>query len=79
MIHKIVTLYVLPGKTEEFEVQHRRLLETLCAQSGCVEIRVHRSLANPHEYLVYGTWDSKQSWDRAHQTTEQFKSLFSSF
>lgn len=29
-------------------------------------------------YVVYGTWESKDAWERAHQTTEQFKSLFKS-
>ena len=47
-------------------------------RTGCVEISVDRSLANPLEYLVLGTWTDKQSWERAHQNNDQFKSLFSS-
>ena len=78
MIHTFVTFQVLPNKTEEFESVHRRLLEMICAQPGCREAKVHRSLADPLQYVVYGTWDSKEAWERAHQTTEQFKPLFKS-
>ena len=78
MIHTFVTFHVLPNKAEEFESRHRHLLQLICAQPGCREAKVHRSLADPLEYVVYGTWDSKEAWERAHQTTEQFKSLFKS-
>ena len=26
--------------------------------------------------MVHGTWVDKESWERAHQTTPEFKSLF---
>jgi quinol monooxygenase YgiN len=76
MVHTLVTFNVLSGRTEEFESLHRRLLQRICAQPGCREVRVHRSVVDPLEYVVYGTWESKQSWERAHQTTDEFKSLF---
>ncbi len=78
MIHTFVTFHVLPNKAEEFESAHRRLLELVCAQPGCREARVHRSLADPLEYVVYGTWESKEAWEWAHQAADQFKSLFKS-
>jgi quinol monooxygenase YgiN len=78
MIHTLVSFHVLPGKTEEFESLHRTLLKLICAQPGCREAKVHRSVADPLEYVVYGTWESKEAWERAHRTTEQFKSLFKS-
>jgi quinol monooxygenase YgiN len=76
MVHTLVTFHVLPDKTAEFESLHRRLLELICAQPGCREVRVHRSIVDPLEYVVYGTWESKKAWERAHQTTDEFKSLF---
>jgi quinol monooxygenase YgiN len=78
MIHTFVSFHVLPGKTAEFESLHRKLLDLMSAQPGCREIRVHRSLSDPLEYMVYGTWQSKEAWERAHQATEEFKSLFNS-
>jgi quinol monooxygenase YgiN len=77
MIDTFVTFDVLPGKTAEFERLHRQLLERIGAQPGCVSIRVHRSATNPLEYMVHGTWLTKDAWERAHQTTPEFKSLFS--
>ena len=76
MIDTFVTFHVQPGKTAEFERLHQELLERICTQSGCVTVRVHRSLADPLEYLVHGRWVDKASWERAHQTTPEFKSLF---
>jgi quinol monooxygenase YgiN len=76
MIHTLVTFHVLPDKTEEFESLHRRLLELICAQPGCREVRVHRSIVDSLEYVVYGAWESKEAWETAHQTTDEFKSLF---
>jgi len=78
MIHTLVTFHVLPNKVEEFETVHRQLLELICTQPGCQAAKVHRSLTDPLEYVVYGTWDSKEAWERAHQTSHQFKSLFKS-
>ena len=77
MIDTFVTFHVLPGKTAEFEQLHQRLLTRISAQPGCATIRVHRSATNPLEYLVHGTWITKDAWERAHQTTPEFKSLFS--
>jgi quinol monooxygenase YgiN len=47
----------------------------MSGQPGCIEVKVHRSLKNPLKYLVYGTWESKEAWERAHQTAE-FKTQF---
>ena len=65
-------------RADEFESVHRRLLNLICAQPGFREAKVHRSLADPLEYVVCGTWDGKEAWDRAHQTADQFTSLFKS-
>jgi quinol monooxygenase YgiN len=67
MIHTLVRFQVVPGKTDEFEDVHRKLVELMSLQSGCIEIKAHRSVANPSEYMVYGTWEDKQAWERAHQ------------
>jgi quinol monooxygenase YgiN len=75
MIYTVVRFHVQPGKAPEFESGHRKLVEFIGTQPGCSEIRVHRSLANPLEYVVYGTWDSKQAWERAHQN-KTFKDMF---
>ena len=77
MIDTFVTFRVLPGKTAEFEQQHQQLLALISAQPGCAAIRVHRSATDPLEYIVHGTWQSKEAWEQAHQTTPEFKSLFS--
>jgi len=71
----LVTFHVQPARVHEFESLHRALLQSMCAQNGCIEIRVHKSLKTPQEYLVYGTWESKEAWDRAHQT-EEFRTNF---
>ena len=76
MIHTFASFHVLPNKTDEFEALHRRMLELLCARPGCLDVRVHRSIADPLEYMVYGTWESKEAWVAAHQATAQFKTLF---
>jgi len=76
MIDTFVTFNVLPDRTAEFERLHRELLVRICAQPGCVTVPVHRSVANPLEYMVHGTWVDKAAWELAHQTTPEFKSLF---
>lgn len=75
MINTVVTFKVQPGKTHEFEWAHRKLVEFMGTQPGCLGIKVHRSLANPLEYVVYGTWAHKRDWERAHQA-KTFKEMF---
>ncbi|MBI3809112.1 MAG: antibiotic biosynthesis monooxygenase [Nitrospirae bacterium] len=75
MIYTVVRFSVQPEKAQAFESVHRKLVEFMRTQLGCLEIKVHRSLANPLEYVVYGTWASKQAWQRAHQT-KTFKMMF---
>lgn len=77
MIHTLVSFQVHPSKVHDFESRHRALLQCMSGQPGCVEIRTHRSLKNPQEYVVYGTWESKEAWERAHQT-EEFRTHFQS-
>jgi len=76
MMHTFVSFHVQPGKTSEFEAVHRKLLELLSVQPGCCDIEVHRSLSDPHEYIVHGRWQSKEAWERAHQASAEFKELF---
>jgi quinol monooxygenase YgiN len=76
MIQTFVTFRVLPGRTEEFEAIHRELLAQMCAMPGCLEVDVHRSAADPIEYMVHGRWASKAAWERAHQTSPDFRRLF---
>jgi len=78
MIDTFVTFHVVPGKTAEFERLHQQLLGCISTQPGCATIRVHRSVTNPLEYMVHGTWLTKEAWERAHQRTPEFKSLFNS-
>jgi len=70
MIHTLVSFHVQPSNVHEFESLHRALLQSMSGQPGCIEIKVHRSLKTPQEYVVYGTWESKEAWERAHQTAE---------
>jgi len=74
-MHTFVSFHVQPSKVHEFESLHRAIAQFMSAQPGCTEIKVHRSLKNPLEYVVYGTWESKEAWDSAHQTAE-FKTQF---
>jgi quinol monooxygenase YgiN len=78
MIDTFVTFHVVPGKTEEFERLHQQLLGCISTQPGCATIRVHRSVTTPLENMVHGTWLTKEAWERAHQRTTEFKSLFNS-
>lgn len=75
MMHTLVSFYVQPSKAHEFESLHRALAQFMSGQPGCIEVKVHRSLKNPEEYVVYGTWESQEAWERAHQTAE-FKTQF---
>jgi quinol monooxygenase YgiN len=75
MIHTLVIFHVQPGRAEDFEAAHRTLVASMGDQPGCIEIRAHRSLNDPLEYMVYGTWEDKDAWERAHQTPG-FKTLF---
>ena len=75
MMHTLVSFHVQPSKVHEFESLHRAIAQFMSGQPGCTEIKVHRSLKNPLEYVVYGTWQSKEAWERAHQTAE-FKAQF---
>lgn len=77
MIHTLVSFHVKSSNADEFESLHRALLQSMSEQNGCIEIRVHRSLKTPEEYVVYGTWESKEDWDRAHQN-EEFRTRFHS-
>jgi quinol monooxygenase YgiN len=76
MIDTFVTFHVLPGRTADFERIHQDLLDRICARDGCIQVRVHRSVADPLEYMVHGTWTGKDAWERAHRTTPEFKTLF---
>jgi quinol monooxygenase YgiN len=76
MIDTFVTFHVLPGRTADFKRLHQELLARISAQPGCATIRVHRSATNPLEFMVHGTWTTKEAWERAHQTTPEFKPLF---
>src|SRR2546425_13160780 len=78
MIHTLVVFHVQSGRAAEFEADHRKLLALLGGQPGCIEIRAHRSLTDPLEYMVDGSWEDKEPWERAHQAPEyqeSFKSL----
>lgn len=78
MIHTLVKFQVQSSKINEFESLHRTLLQSMSEKHGCIEIKVHRSLKTPQEYVVYGIWESKEAWDSAHQTEEfriQFQKL----
>lgn len=78
MIHTLVIFRVESGRVAEFESDHRKLIALMGRQPGCIEIRAHRSLKDPLEYMVYGSWEDKEAWECAHQTprfTELFKSL----
>lgn len=75
MIQTLILFHVEPGKTDEFELTHRKLVKLMSAQPGCVEIKAHRSISDRSEYMVYGTWESKRAWEAAHQIP-QFKGLF---
>lgn len=75
MIYTVVRFRVQPEKAREFEMAHRKLVEFMSTQPGCLGINVHRSLANSLEYVAYGTWESKRAWERAHQT-KSFKEAF---
>ncbi|OLE39917.1 MAG: hypothetical protein AUG00_00095 [Candidatus Rokubacteria bacterium 13_1_20CM_2_70_7] len=77
MIHTLVVFHVQSGRAAEFEADHRKLLALMGGQPGCIEIRAHRSLSDPLEYMVYGSWEDKEAWERAHQTPE-FKESFKS-
>jgi len=75
MIYALVTFHVQPSKVHEFESRHRGLARFISGQPGCIAVKVHRSLKNSQEYVVYGTWESKEAWESAHQTAE-FKTQF---
>jgi quinol monooxygenase YgiN len=76
MIDTFVTFRVRPGRTEEFEAIHRKLLAHMSGMPGCIDVDVHHSAAEPLEYMVHGRWESKAAWKRAHQTNPEFRSLF---
>lgn len=76
MIDTFVIFRVRPDKTSEFEAIHRKLLTHMSAMPGCLDVEVHRSVAEPIEYMVHGRWESKDAWDRAHQTSAEFRELF---
>lgn len=75
MIYALVTFHVQPSKVYEFESLHRALARFISGQPGCIAVKVHRSLKKRQEYVVYGTWESKEAWESAHQTVE-FKTQF---
>ncbi|MBI1823355.1 MAG: antibiotic biosynthesis monooxygenase [Nitrospirae bacterium] len=75
MIYILVNFHVQPSKVHEFELLHSALAQFMSGQPGCIAVKVHRSLKNPQEYVVYGTWENKEAWERAHQTVE-FKTQF---
>ncbi|MEO6435401.1 MAG: antibiotic biosynthesis monooxygenase family protein [Tepidisphaeraceae bacterium] len=76
MIDTFITFGVFAGRTGEFETTHRRLLAHMCGKPGCVDVSVHRSTAEPLEYMVHGRWESKDAWERAHQIRSEFRGLF---
>jgi quinol monooxygenase YgiN len=77
MISTLVIFQVVAGRAAEFEAAHRELIALMGRQPGCIEIRAHRSLKDPLEYMVYGSWGDKEAWECAHQTP-RFKELFKS-
>ena len=77
MIQTLILFQVQPRKTHEFESTHRKMVELMSVQPGCVEIKAHRSISDLSEYMVYGTWKNKKAWEDAHHIP-QFKGLFKS-
>ena len=77
MIQTFILFHVQARKNSEFELTHRKIVEIMSDQPGCVEIKAHRSISDPSEYMVYGTWKNKKAWEDAHQIPE-FKRLFKS-
>lgn len=75
MIQTLVQFQVQPGKTHEFESIHRKLVGLMRTQPGCIDVKAHRSISDPSEYMVYGTWKNKKVWEDAHHIP-QFKGLF---
>ena len=75
MIHTLVIFHVQSGRAAEFESNHGKLVALMGSEPGCIEIRAHRSVSDPLEYMVYGSWQDKEAWERAHQTP-RFKELF---
>ena len=63
MIDTFVTFRVFPCRTGEFETIHRRLLALMCEVPGCVDVSVHRSMAEQREYMVHGRWETKEAWE----------------
>jgi len=76
MIHTFVVFRVRVGKGEEFESIHRTLLAHTSAMPGYIDVDVHRSAGEPLEYMAHGRWESKAAWDRAHQSSAEFRQLF---
>ena len=76
MIDTFVIFRVLPDKARQFESIHRTVLAHMSAMPECLDVEVHRSATEPIEYMVHGRWESKEAWDRAHQTSAEFRGLF---
>lgn len=76
MIQTFVTFRVLPGRAEDCEALHRRLLGHMSGMDGCIDVEAHRSAADPLEYMVHARWESKAAWECAHRTSAEFRGLF---
>lgn len=40
------------------------------SHEGCLNYTIHRSLNNPHEYMMYSVWESEEAFQKHNQQHE---------
>jgi quinol monooxygenase YgiN len=57
----IVVLEVKPGCEDRFRQALLDVAACSRAENTCLEYRVHQSIQNPMEFVLYETWESQES------------------
>ena len=56
----MVILEALPGKEGVLEQALREVVEPSSLEPACIEYRLHKSIENPAQFMLFENWESQQ-------------------
>lgn len=73
MFAVIVTLEVVPGRLDEFlDGLRRNARLSLADEPGCLRFDIHRSVDDPHRFILYELYADESAFFDAHRGTEHY-------
>ncbi len=69
----VATIIAKEGKHELVKTELSKLLAPTRAEEGCINYDLHQDNENPHEFLYFENWATRDLW-LAHMETPHIKS-----